>query len=105
VWGNPWGFESPLRHQPRPNLANLRSFLPSWRSNWYSGRYKASHLESRYDAAEEITELVTEDDPTDRRMPFTVEQARAILEKLPEQGAGPADRSRFSFQAGFSFGF
>jgi integrase len=37
--------------------------------------------------AEGITQLVTKDDPTDRRLPFTVEQARAILEKLPEKGA------------------
>jgi integrase len=37
--------------------------------------------------AEGITQLVTKDDPTDRRLPFTVEQARAIMEKLPEQGA------------------
>jgi hypothetical protein len=37
--------------------------------------------------AEGITQLVTKDDPTDRRLPFTVEQARAILENLPVQGA------------------
>jgi integrase len=37
--------------------------------------------------AEGITQLATKDDPTDRRLPLTVEQARAILEKLPEQGA------------------
>lgn len=37
--------------------------------------------------AEGITQLVTKDDPTDRRLPFTVEQARAILAKLPEEGA------------------